>query len=49
MTINDSQQQLEKALNQQKQIHTFDTGTVQQCISLHAGVELESTYIRSQK
>jgi len=29
ITVNDSQHQLERALNQRKQIHTFDTGTVQ--------------------
>ena len=49
MTIHDSQHQLERALNQQKQIHTFDTGTVQRCISLRADVELESTHIHTHK
>ena len=49
MTINDSQHQLERALNQQKQIHTFDTGTVQLFISLRADVELESTHIHTHK
>ncbi len=49
MTINDSQHQLERALNQQKQIHTFDTGTVQRCISLRADVGLESTHIHTHK
>ena len=49
MTINDSQHQLERALNRQKQIHTFDTGTVQRCISLRADVELESTHIHTHK
>ena len=49
MTINNSQHQIERALNQQKQIPTFDTGTVQRCISIRADVELESTHIHTHK
>ena len=49
MTINNSQQQHKRALNQQNQFHTFDTGTVLRCISLRAGVELESIPIHSHK
>ena len=49
MTIRDSQHQLERALNQQKQIHPFDTGTVQWCISLRVNVEHESIPIHSHK
>ena len=49
MTINDSQHQRARALNQQKQIHPFDTGTVQWCISLRVNVEHESIPIHSHK